>query len=50
MSDSWPDVAIAKCSSCLLVFQCVTHAEVIGHLEYNGISHRGEMNVQMPAL
>jgi hypothetical protein len=36
----------------LLVFrlQYVPHAEVIGHLEYNGISHRGEMSVQMPAL
>jgi len=50
MSDPWADVAITKWSSCLLVFQYVTHAEVIGHLEYNGISHRGEMSVQMPAL
>jgi len=50
MYDPWADVAITNWSSCLLVFQYVTHAEVIGHLEYNGISHRGEMSVQMPAL
>ena len=37
-------------SRCHQVPQYVTHAEVIGHLEYNGISHRGEMSVQMPAL